>query len=81
MSNTRFRYVVPFIVQFGLFVSPNAFGSADVPAKWRMLYALNPLVGIIDCLRWSLLAGHYPLALDTVWLSLAVTAAVMALGV
>jgi lipopolysaccharide transport system permease protein len=76
-----FRYVVPFIVQFGLFVSPIAFSTADVPANWRMLYALNPLVGIIDGFRWSLLAGHYPLALDTVWISLAVTAAAMALGV
>jgi lipopolysaccharide transport system permease protein len=76
-----FRYVVPFIVQFGLFVSPIAFSTADVPAGWRMLYALNPLVGIIDGFRWSLLAGQYPLASDTVWISLAVTAALMAVGV
>jgi lipopolysaccharide transport system permease protein len=76
-----FRYVVPFIVQFGLFVSPIAFSTADVPANWRMLYALNPLVGIIDGFRWSLLAGRYPLAADTVWMSLAVTIAIMALGV
>ena len=76
-----FRYVVPFIVQFGLFVSPIAFSTADVPADWRMLYALNPLVGIIDGFRWSLLAGRYPLASDTVWISLAVTVAVLALGV
>src|SRR5712691_2375503 len=43
-----FRYIVPFIVQFGLFVSPIAFSTADVPEQWRALYALNPLVGIID---------------------------------
>jgi len=76
-----FRYVVPFIVQFGLFISPIAFSTADVPADWRMLYALNPLVGIIDGFRWSLLAGQYPLAADTVWISLGVTVALMALGV
>lgn len=76
-----FRYVVPFIVQFGLFVSPIAFSTVDVPADWRMLYALNPLVGIIDGFRWSLLAGRYPLASDTVWISLAVTAAVLVIGV
>jgi len=74
-----FRYVVPFIVQFGLFVSPVAFATADVPESWRLLYALNPLVGIIDGFRWSLLGG----ALDTgtVWIALAVTAATIAVGV
>ena len=74
-----FRYVVPFIVQFGLFVSPVAFATADVPESWRLLYALNPLVGIIDGFRWSLLGG----ALDTgtVWVALAVTAATIAVGV
>jgi homopolymeric O-antigen transport system permease protein len=76
-----FRYVVPFIVQFGLFVSPIAFSTADVPAKWRTLYALNPLVGIIDGFRWSLLAGQYPLEFDTVWFSLAMTLSVMAVGI
>ena len=50
-----FRYVVPFIVQFGLFVSPIAFTTADVPERWRTLYFLNPMVGIIDGFRWSIL--------------------------
>jgi homopolymeric O-antigen transport system permease protein len=74
-----FRYVVPFIVQFGLFVSPVAFATADVPESWRLIYALNPLVGIIDGFRWSLLGG----ALDTgtVWIALAMTAAMIAVGV
>jgi lipopolysaccharide transport system permease protein len=76
-----FRYVVPFIVQFGLFVSPIAFSTADVPAKWRTLYALNPLVGIIDGFRWSLLAGQYPLESDTVWVSLAMTLSVVGVGI
>ena len=76
-----FRYVVPFIVQFGLFVSPIAFSTADVPQKWRSLYALNPLVGIIDGFRWSLLGGQAALDPQTIWISLVVTAAVIVLGI
>jgi lipopolysaccharide transport system permease protein len=76
-----FRYVVPFIVQFGLFVSPIAFSTANVPVQWRTLYAVNPLVGIIDGFRWSLLAGRYPLDVASIWISLAVTVAVIALGI
>ena len=46
---------MPFAIQLGLFVSPVAFESAQVPVRWRGLYSLNPLVGIIDGFRWSLL--------------------------
>mgnify|MGYP003578910209 CR=1 FL=1 len=53
-----FRYVVPFAIQLGLFVSPVAFETSQVPDRWRALYALNPLVGIIDGFRWSLLGGR-----------------------
>ncbi len=53
-----FRYIVPFVVQFGLYVSPVGFSSAMVPEKWRVLYSLNPLVGVIDGFRWALLRGH-----------------------
>ncbi len=63
MEYRDFRYVVPFIVQFGLFISPIAFTTADVPERWRTLYALNPMVGIIDGFRWSILGGHPPLDL------------------
>ncbi|CAN5658094.1 ABC transporter permease [soil metagenome] len=49
-----FRYVVPFIVQFGLYVSPVGFSSAVVPEKWRLLYSLNPMVGVIDGFRWAI---------------------------
>jgi lipopolysaccharide transport system permease protein len=76
-----FRYVVPFVVQFGLFVSPIAFSTADVPEKWRALYALNPLVGIIDGFRWSLLGGRLPLAPDAILISSAVTVSVVVTGV
>ena len=56
-----FRYVVPFLLQFGLYVSPVGFASSIVPEKWRLLYALNPMVGVIDGFRWALLNGSVEL--------------------
>jgi lipopolysaccharide transport system permease protein len=53
-----FRYIVPFIVQFGLYISPVGFSSGVIPEKWRLLYALNPMVGVIDGFRWALLRGE-----------------------
>jgi len=50
-----FRYIVPFMVQFGLYVSPVGFSSSIVPEKWRLLYSLNPMVGVIDGFRWAIL--------------------------
>jgi lipopolysaccharide transport system permease protein len=52
-----FRYVVPFIVQFGLYISPVGFSSNLVPEQWRLLYSLNPMVGVIDGFRWAILGG------------------------
>ena len=76
-----FRYVVPFIVQFGLFVSPVAFSTADVPERWQALYSLNPLVGIIDGFRWTLLGGRTPPSPETIWISVVVTGLMLVLGV
>jgi lipopolysaccharide transport system permease protein len=56
-----FRYVIPFIVQFGLYVSPVGFSSSVVPPEWRLLYSLNPMVGVIDGFRWCILGGQSPL--------------------
>jgi len=56
-----FRYVVPFILQLGLYVSPVGFSSSIVPEQWRLFYALNPMVGIIDGFRWALLRGSVEL--------------------
>jgi lipopolysaccharide transport system permease protein len=53
-----FRYVVPFIVQIGLYISPVGYSSRLVPEPWRLLYSLNPMVAVIDGFRWSLLAGE-----------------------
>lgn len=50
-----FRYIVPFVVQFGLYISPVGFSSNVVPEHWRLLYSMNPMVGVIDGFRWSIL--------------------------
>jgi lipopolysaccharide transport system permease protein len=76
-----FRYVVPFIVQVGLFVSPIAFVTADVPERWRPVYALNPMVGIIDGFRWSILGGRMPLDLVPVASSVIVAGTLLVAGV
>ena len=55
-----FRYIVPFMVQFGLYISPVGFSSAIVPEKWRLLYFLNPMVGVIDGFRWAILGDAFP---------------------
>jgi lipopolysaccharide transport system permease protein len=50
-----FQYIVPFLVQFGLYISPVGFSSNIVPVQWRSLYYLNPMVGVIDGFRWAIL--------------------------
>ncbi len=52
-----FRFIVPFIVQFGLFITPVGFSSSIVPEQWRLLYSLNPMVGVVDGFRWAILGG------------------------
>jgi lipopolysaccharide transport system permease protein len=59
--NTKFRdfrYIVPFVVQFGLYVSPVGFSSDVVPERWRMLYSMNPMVAVIDGFRWAIIGGE-----------------------
>ena len=65
-----FRYVVPFMVQFGLYVSPVGFSSSIVPEKWRILYDLNPMVGVIDGFRWSISGGKTPIPWQSLELSM-----------
>jgi len=74
-----FRYVVPFVVQMGLFISPVAFATSQVPERWRSLYALNPLAGIIDGFRWSILGGRTPL--EPIFLLSSVGLALLSLAV
>ena len=68
-------------MQFGLYLSPVGFSSAVVPEQWRLLYALNPVVGVIDGFRWSLLGGQTQLNPVTLLISLAVIALFLFLGI
>jgi lipopolysaccharide transport system permease protein len=76
-----FRYIVPFIVQFGLYVSPVGFSSDVVPEKWRLLYSLNPMVGVIDGFRWAILGGDTHIYLPGFLLSTGLTFLVLYGGV
>jgi len=76
-----FRFIVPFIVQLGLYITPVGFSSQIVPENWRLLYSLNPLVGVIDGFRWATLRGLTPLNWPGLLISLAVVAGMLLLGV
>jgi lipopolysaccharide transport system permease protein len=76
-----FRYVVPFITQFGLYISPVGFSSSAVPADWRTLYAVNPMVGVIEGFRWCLLGGQTGAGLPGYFLSIAVVALMLWSGI
>jgi lipopolysaccharide transport system permease protein len=76
-----FRFIVPFVVQFGLYVSPVGFSSTAIPDHWRLLYALNPMVGVIDGFRWALLRGQAELYLPGVLLSFGVGALLLMVGI
>jgi len=76
-----FRYIVPFIVQFGLYVSPVGFSSQIIPEKWRLLYSLNPVVGIVDGFRWCLLGGASQLYVPGFLMSLGVIVVLLWAGI
>ncbi len=75
-----FRYIVPFIVQFGLYISPVGFSSSVIPENWRLLYSLNPMVGVIDGFRWAILGKDIALYLPGFLLSLSLVALLFAGG-
>jgi lipopolysaccharide transport system permease protein len=52
-----FRHVLPFIIQFGLYISPVGFSSSVVPENWRLIYSVNPMVGVIDGFRWAIIGN------------------------
>ena len=76
-----FRFLVPFIVQFGLYISPVGFSSTIVPEKWRFLYSLNPMVGVIDGFRWAILGGNSQLYLPGFILSMALVVLLLVSGI
>jgi lipopolysaccharide transport system permease protein len=75
------RYIIPFLVQLGLYVSPVGYSSDIVPQQWRLLYSLNPVVGVIDGFRWCILGGQSQLYLPGFLLSIVVTVFFLWLGV
>ena len=76
-----FRFIVPFIVQFGLYVSPVGFSSSVVPEQWRLLYSLNPMVGVIDGFRWAILGGQAQIYWPGFLLSLVLVAVLLLSGI
>lgn len=76
-----FRYVIPFVVQFGLYISPVGFSSSVISERWRLLYSLNPMVGVIDGFRWALLGGESRIYWPGFSISLVVVAAFFWIGV
>jgi len=75
-----FRYVLPFVVQFGLYISPVGFSSTILPVKWRLFYALNPMVGVINGFRWTLTGGGTAMDLSTLLISIAVSFILLSSG-
>jgi lipopolysaccharide transport system permease protein len=75
------RYIIPFLVQFGLYASPVGYSSSIIPEQWRLLYSLNPIVGVINGFRWCILGGQSQLNLPGFILSICVTAFFLWLGI
>jgi lipopolysaccharide transport system permease protein len=75
-----FRYVIPFVVQFGLYVSPVGFSSKVIPEEWRLFYSLNPAVGVIDGFRWCILGTESTVFSPSFFLSLVIIAFFLVLG-
>lgn len=75
-----FRFIVPFVVQFGMFLSPVGYGSFMVPDQWIWLYMLNPMVGIIDGFRWAFFGLSYPYFIYSLPISIGMTALILISG-
>ena len=73
-----FRYIIGFVLQIWMFASPIAYPMSVVPPEWQTLYALNPIVGIVETFRWALLGD--PLRLDALCISVAVSIFALWLG-
>jgi lipopolysaccharide transport system permease protein len=75
-----FRYIVPFVVQLGLYISPVAYDVSRVPEQWRLLYSLNPMVGVISGFRWAIL-GHQNVYMPSYFISAAAVLLVIITGI
>ena len=81
--NVKYRdfvHLVPFIVQFGLYVSPVGFSSSVIPERWRLLYSLNPMVGVIDGFRWCIQGTSVSLYMPAFIISILASTAIFIFG-
>jgi lipopolysaccharide transport system permease protein len=76
-----FRYIVPFIVQFGLYISPVGFSSMVVPDRWRLVYSLNPMVGVIEGFRWAIIGIDLPIYAPGFLLSIGLVVLILVSGI
>ena len=74
-----FRFIVPFLLQTGVFLSPVGFSTGNLPS-WRLLFSCNPMVAVIDGFRWCLLRGSQPLYAPGLFIGAGVTAALLLSG-
>ncbi|HTA63690.1 MAG TPA: ABC transporter permease [Bacteroidia bacterium] len=82
--NVRFRdfkFIIPFLLQLGLFISPIGFSSSVVPEKWKLIYYLNPMAGVIDGFRWAILGGETKLFMPGMCMSVGISFLVLFLGI
>ena len=76
-----FKYIVPFVVQFGLYASPVGFSSDVIPDKWRLLYSINPMVGIIDGFRWCIIGQDMGIYKPGFIISIILTFLILIIGI
>lgn len=76
-----FQYIVPFIVQLGLYISPVGFSSDIIPQKWKIIYSLNPMVGIIDGFRWAFFGTHSSYFLLSIIFSIVIIILILFIGI
>jgi lipopolysaccharide transport system permease protein len=76
-----FRHIVPFVIRFGLYISPVGFSSNLVPGKWRLMYSVNPMVGVIDGFRWALLGKEVNIYLPSIVLSICIAIVLFTSGI
>ena len=75
-----FRYIIPFIVQLGVYISPVGFSTSIVPEKWRLLYSLNPMVGLIAAFRWVIVGPSSPVYVPSLYISAAMIVTLLVAG-
>ena len=82
--NVRYRdvqFVIPFLLQFGLYLSPVGFSSSIIPGKWALIYALNPMVSVIDGFRWAILGGAFQLRWDVIMIGVVLSLSLLVSGI